>query len=132
MLPGLSAEQWSRPLRPLGTVVMCITFVAGAAYFLMGGKAETVPPWLYAIFALALVIFFVGMFVMFAGLLKAIRESKAGYTTTGGAYPELPQLDSKTGEVLREPGSARTREPAQASIDPTGDRCRLRIHDGAH
>lgn len=101
-LPGLTAEQWGRPLRPLCTVDVFLTVVSAAAYFLTGATAETVPPWLYVIVALTLVVFSVAMFVMFAALLKAVKESKAGYTTTGGAYPELPQLDSKTGEILRE------------------------------
>ena len=104
MLPGLTAEQWGRPLRPLCAVDVFLTVVSAAAYFLTGATAETVPPWLYVIVALTLVVFSVAMFVMFAALLKAIKESKAGYTTTGGAYPELPQLDSDTGDVLREAG----------------------------
>ena len=104
MLPGLSARQWGGPLRPLGTVLIFLTVVSAAAYFLTGATAETVPPWLYVLIALTLAAFAVSMFILFAGLIKAIREAKAGYTTTGGGYPELPQLDSKTGNVLREAG----------------------------
>ena len=104
MLLGLTAEQWSRPLRLLSTVLLSLTAVGAAAYFLTGATAETVPPWLYVVFALAILNAAIVTFVVFAGLLKAIKESKAGYTTTGGAYPDLPQLDSKTGEVLREAG----------------------------
>jgi len=104
MLPGLSASQWGGPLRPLGTVLIFLTVVSAAAYLLTGATAETVPPWLYVLIALTLATFAVSMFVMFAMYIKAIREAKAGYTTTGGGYPELPQLDSKTGNVLREAG----------------------------
>ena len=104
MLPGLTAEQWGRPLRPLCTVDVFLTVVSAGAYFLTGATAETVPPWLYIIVALTLVGFSAAVFIMFAGLLKAIKESKVGYTTTGGAYPELPQLDSTTGKVLRQAG----------------------------
>ena len=104
MLPGWSARQWGGPLRSLCTVLVFLTVVSAAAYFLTSATAETVPPWLYVLIVLTLATFAVSMFVMFAGLIKAIREAKAGYTTTGGGYPELPQLDSKTGSVLREAG----------------------------
>ena len=104
MLPGWSARQWGSPLRSLCTVLVFLTVVSAAAYFLTGATAETVPPWLYVLIALTLACYAVSMFVMFAMYLKAVREAKAGYTTTGGAYPELPQLDSKTGNVLREAG----------------------------
>ena len=104
MLPGWSARQWGGPLRSLCTVLVFLTVVSAAAYFLTSATAETVPPWFYVLIVLTLATFAVSMFVMFAGLIKAIREAKAGYTTTGRGYPELPQLDSKTGSVLREAG----------------------------
>ena len=104
MLPGLSARQWGGPLRSLCTVGVFLMVVSAAAYFLTGATAETVPPWLYVLIALTLATYAVLMFILFAGLIKAIREAKAGYTTTGGGYPELPQLDPKTGNVLREAG----------------------------
>ena len=49
MLPGLTAEQWGRPLQPLCTVDVFLTAVSAGAYFLTGATAETVPPWLYII-----------------------------------------------------------------------------------
>ena len=104
MLPGWSARQWGGPLSSLCMVGVFLTVVSAAAYFLTGATAETVPPWLYVLIALTLATFAASMFVMFAMYIKAIREAKAGYTTTGGGYPELPQLDSKTGNVLREAG----------------------------
>ena len=104
LLPGWSASQWGGPLRSLGTVGVFLMVVSAVAYFLTGATAETVPPWLYVLIALMLATYAVSMFILFAGLIKAIREAKAGYTTTGGGYPELPQLDSKTGNVLREAG----------------------------
>ena len=104
MLPGWSARQWGGPLRSLCTVLVFLTVIFAAAYFLTGATAETVPPWLYVLIALTFATYAVSMFILFAGLIKAIREAKAGYTTTVGMYPELPQLDSKTGNVLREAG----------------------------
>ena len=104
MLPGRTAEAWGRPLRLLSTVLFLLTAVGAAAYFLTGATAETVPPWLFVVFASATLNAAVVIFVVLAGLLKAITESRAGYTTTGGAYPELPQLDSTTGKVLRQAG----------------------------
>lgn len=102
MLRGRTAEQWSRPLRPLATILLAIALVFGASYFLTGATADTVPIWVLAIMALMGLTFALEMFFVFAVLFKAIRESKAGYTTTGRMYPELPQLDSETGEVVRE------------------------------
>ena len=110
MLSGLTAEQWSRPLSPLGKVVMSITLVAALAYFVTGSMAETVPPWMYALFALVIALFLLLFFVMIAFTVKASREAKAGYTTTGGLHPEVPQLDSRTGEVVRKAGQALTTE----------------------
>ena len=104
MLPGWSARQWGGPLSSFCIAGVFLTVVSAASYFLTGATAETVPPWLYVLIALTLATFAASMFIMFAGLIKAIREAKAGYTTTGGGYPELPQLDSKTGNVLREAG----------------------------
>lgn len=118
MLRGLSAEQWGRLLRPIAIVMLSITAVAAAAYFLTGATAETVPPWLYVIFALLVVSLSATVFVMFAGLEKARRESKAGYTTTGGMYPELSQFDSRTGEVLREGGQVLTAEQREGPKTP--------------
>ena len=88
----------------VGVFLTVISAVSAAAYFLTGATAETVPPWLYVLIALTLATYAVSMFIVFAMYIKAVREAKAGYTTTGGAYPELPQLDSKTGNVLREAG----------------------------
>jgi len=107
MLPGWTARQWGRPLKALGVGLLTFTWGGGAAYFLIGATAETVPLWLYVIFALAVLTFLAVWFTYFAAMIKAIREAKAGYTTTGGMYPELPQLDSKTGDVIREAGAAR-------------------------
>lgn len=101
-LRGWTAVQWGRPLRPLGTLMLVLTALSGLCYFLVGGTAESVPPWLYALFCAAILTFAAGLFFFFSGMVKAIRESHAGYTTTGGLYPELPQLDQR-GEVLRTP-----------------------------
>ena len=101
MLSGRSAEQWARSLRPLCLVMFLLTTVAAVAYFGSGVTADTVPWWLYAIAGLVVVSYGLVVFTLITTLLKAIRESKAGYTTTSGYYRELPQLDSRTGKVLR-------------------------------
>lgn len=102
MLKGRTAERWSRPLRTLRILQVAVMIAFGASYFLSGATAETVAPWVVALMVLMLLVFAVGMFFVFAVYVKAIREAKAGYTTTGGMYPELPQLDSETGVVVRE------------------------------
>lgn len=115
MLPGLAAAQWVRFLAPLSKVVMVLSLIDLAVYVVTGATAETVPPWMYALFAVTITIFFVVILLMFAGLEKGHREANAGYTTTGGKYPEVPQLDSRTGKVVREIGQALTTEqPARS------------------
>jgi len=101
MLSGRSAEQWARYLRPLCLVMFALTTATAVAYFGLGVTADTVPRWLYAMAGLVVVSYVLVAFTLIATLLKAIRESKAGYTTRSGYYPELPQIDSRTGEVLR-------------------------------
>jgi len=104
MLPGWTAEQWSRPSGPLGRVGISLALISGAGYFLSGSTAATVPGWLYALFAVTIANYLVAMYFLFALMVKAHREAKAGYTTTGGMHSEVPQVDSLTGEVLREVG----------------------------
>lgn len=108
LLPGRAASQRSRPLGPLSGILMALGFISGASYFLSGATAETVQPWLYALFAVTIMLFFVVMFVVFAVMFRAVREEKAGYTTTGGMSPQVPQLDYLTGEVVREVGQPLT------------------------
>jgi hypothetical protein len=81
--------------------MFALTTVTAVAYFGLGVTADTVPWWLYAMAGVVVVSYVVVAFTLIATLLKVIRESKAGYTTTGGYYPDLPQIDFRTGEVLR-------------------------------
>lgn len=81
---------------------MIFAGLSGACYFLVGGTAESIPWWLYFIFGVAVLNFVAGMVFFFSMLVKAVRESRAGYTTSAGLYPELPQLD-RSGRVLRTP-----------------------------
>jgi len=104
MLPGLAAAQWARPLGPLAGIMMALAFISGGCYFASGATAETVQPWLYALFAATILLILADIFVLFAMLFKAVREERAGYTTTGGMSPKVPQVDYLTGEVLREVG----------------------------
>lgn len=104
MVPGLTAEQWSRPSVPLGKIRISLVFISGAAYFASGSSAETIPPWLFALFAVTITNYFIAMFILFTFIGTAHREAKAGYTTTGGIHAEVPQIESLTGDVLREVG----------------------------
>ena len=104
LLSGLSAAQWARPLRNLSRAVFLLVFIAGGAYFASGATAETVPPWLFALWAITFATCGATYFITIAMLRKARREAKAGYTTTGGMHPEVPQIDYETGKVLREVG----------------------------
>ncbi|MDH6238544.1 hypothetical protein [Cryobacterium sp. CG_9.6] len=113
ILPGRSAEEWSRGIGPfvLSSMLLAVIFVP--AYVLSGATAATAPIWLYALFVVMLLLFFAGMFVFLAAAFKAMREAKAGYTTTGGQYPNLPQLESRTGVVIR-PAPTTTSPPPTA------------------
>jgi hypothetical protein len=104
MLSGKTAEQLGRPLRPLGGTTLFLGFFAGAAYFVSGTTAETAELWMYILLALPVVMLLIAWGFAVVAVVKGEREQKAGYTTTGGAYPHVPQVDSKTGEVLREVG----------------------------
>ncbi|WP_231556492.1 hypothetical protein, partial [Cryobacterium sp. MLB-32] len=73
MLPGLTAEQWSRPSGPLGRVGISLALISGAAYFISGSTAATVPGWLYALFAVTIANYFVAMYFLFALMVKAHR-----------------------------------------------------------
>ena len=102
MLKGWTAVEWGRPLRLFGILSFILAALSGVCYFLVGGTAESVPGWLYAIFGATVLNFVAGFFFFFSMYIKAIRESRAGYTTTAALYPELPQLD-QSGQVLRTP-----------------------------
>ena len=51
LLSGAPADQWAGRIRPSATATIPVALIAGAAYFLTGSTAETVPPWLYALLA---------------------------------------------------------------------------------
>jgi len=108
MLPGLAASQWSRPLGPLAGIMMAAAFIFGISYVVSGATADTIQPWLYALFAVTILLFSVVLYLTLAVYFRAYREVKAGYTTTGGMSPQVPQLDYRTGEVLREVGQPLT------------------------
>ncbi|WP_217424035.1 hypothetical protein [Agromyces sp. Marseille-P2726] len=99
----MSAEQWGRPLKFLSTSLVVIASAFGAGYFLSGATAESIPAWLFLLFVVMGVNFAAVIVVSLSGMIKAVRESRAGYSTTAGLYPELPQLDSRTGELLKTP-----------------------------
>ena len=105
MLRGPSARQWSQPLWPLSVTLSIFTVASGVAYFASGATARTVPFWLAMLMLLACLNFAVVTAFVFTFLVKAIRESRQGYTTARGLYPDLPLVDSKSGEVLLEAGA---------------------------
>lgn len=104
MLPGRTAEQWSKPIFKLSHITLGFTAITAVLYFAMGLTASTIPIWFWVLAVCTVGSFLAGLFSASALLWKASREAKAGYTTTGGGYFDLPQLDSVTGEVLRRPG----------------------------
>src|SRR5688572_14879680 len=83
-LKGWTAVEWGRPLRLFGVLSMIFAALSGACYLLVGGTAESIPWWLYVIFAATALNFATGMVFLLSGMVKAIRESRAGYTTTAG------------------------------------------------
>ncbi|WP_395244020.1 hypothetical protein ACGGZK_18145 [Agromyces sp. MMS24-K17] len=107
MLKGWTATQWGRPLRSFGILLIVLAGLSAVCYFLVGGTAESVPLWLYLVFGVTGLAFIAGMTFFFSGLFKAIREGRAGYTTTDRLYPELPQLDHE-GRILRTPAERAT------------------------
>ena len=104
MLAGRTAEQWSTPLFRLTYVMLGFTAVTAVSYFAAGLTASTIPIWFWVLVACVVGSFAACCYASVALLWKAHREAKAGYTTTGGGYFDLPQLDSVTGTILRRPG----------------------------
>ena len=99
MLPGQAAAQWSRPLGPLSGILMALGCISGGGYFVSDATVETIQPWLCALFAVTILLFSVVMFLSCSVFVTAVREEKAGYTTTGGMSPHVPQLDYRTGKL---------------------------------
>lgn len=104
MLPGRTAAQWSKPLFRLAYVTSGFTAVTFVLYFAAGLTASTIPIWFWVLVVCVVGSFAASLYGAGALLWKAHREAKAGYTTTGGGFFDLPQLDSVTGKVLRRPG----------------------------
>ncbi|MDH6238547.1 hypothetical protein [Cryobacterium sp. CG_9.6] len=102
MLPGLSAADWSRILRSRVRWLALFMPVPFAIYYVSGASMDTIPLWLYVLFGLIPLFFALSVFFIVAASIKAAREVKARYTTYDGIHPELPQLESRTGIVLRE------------------------------
>ncbi|KQO98380.1 hypothetical protein ASF30_09985 [Leifsonia sp. Leaf264] len=108
MLKGWTAFEWARPLRPTTHVMLSLTVVCLIGYFAVGGTAEAVTWWLSILIGLLVASFVLTLVFYFTAMVKAIRESRAGYTTTAGMYPELPQLD-RDGRVIRAAGHVGSR-----------------------
>ncbi|WP_156109984.1 hypothetical protein [Cryobacterium sp. MLB-32] len=104
MLPGPTALEMARPLRLWGIILLGSTGISAASYFLAGATEETIQLWMFPMFAVMVLSFIWALYRMFATLVKAIREEKAGYTTTCNFSPRVPQVDYQTGAVLRAVG----------------------------
>ncbi|KFF59211.1 hypothetical protein JF66_12930 [Cryobacterium sp. MLB-32] len=104
LLPGPTALELARHLERPAKICLTATGISAASYFLAGATEETIQPWMFPMFAVAVLSFIWGQYRMFAMLFKAIREEKAGYTTTCNLSPKVPQVDYQTGAVLRAVG----------------------------
>jgi hypothetical protein len=98
---GWSALTWSRIVRLvtiIGSSVGVLSFVLGWIPGLRDSPWWTVP--FLAGFGPALFVNVVSL----AGVRNEKREVAAGYTTLRRSYPEVKQIDPRTGEVIREAG----------------------------
>lgn len=104
MLPGPTALELARHIGLPAKIVLGATGVSAASYLLAGATEDTIRPWMYPIFAVAILSYIWMLYRMFAFLYKFNREGNAGYTTTCNLAPKVPQVDYQTGEVLRAVG----------------------------
>ncbi|PWC03210.1 hypothetical protein [Agromyces badenianii] len=115
VIRGPSAREWATPLGRLSWSLLGLTAATVVAYFASGATAATVPVWVYALIALTLLDYVAVLFLVFAALTAAMRESKRGYSTMAGFHHELPLLNPRTAEVLKTPGER------QAEIGRSGN-----------
>jgi hypothetical protein len=99
LLPGVSASVWQTAFQ----VISGVTSVGGvvlivAVTFHLGGEFDIT--WFYPLFV-GLALIYVTIFLTSH---RTKKESAAGYTTMWKSQPTLPQLDRRTGAVIREAG----------------------------
>jgi hypothetical protein len=111
-VPGISALIWNRTLALVYFAAFIVFLIVFLTAIVIGFRQA---PWfLWAAFSL-LGIAAVATLLLFAGRPLETREVRAGYTTLPRKYPELPQLDPKTGIVVRNPGEPYLRSRSAAA-----------------
>jgi hypothetical protein len=99
LLPGMSASAWDPVFRVLTWIAGASTVLAIAFEISPLGSGYSVD-WLIPIFVSYGLLYA----ALFARGIRAKKEVAAGYTTLWRENPTLPQLDAKTGAVVRKAG----------------------------
>lgn len=114
LLPGVSARTWQLVLQIIVWVATAATVFLLVANFVNGGRGFD-----FAYFIPMIAAYVLAYVAVFVSSARGKKEIAAGYTTLRRGNPTLPQLDAKTGEVLRKPGepylARHTRRDASAT-----------------
>jgi hypothetical protein len=103
LLPGVSAGTWARIIIWLW-IVSGVFFVVGfLLHFVPAAKQAVAFPG-FVLLIVAVVIALALRVVLLGGVPKSKAEACAGYTTLARKYPNLEQIDPKSGAVLRAAG----------------------------
>jgi len=101
LLPGITAFAWVRGLQWVLIVTLALfVLVLLAVVFAWSWLGSRI---LFVEIPLVVLVWVVPLLMRAAPYER--RESEAGYTTLPRKHPELPQLDWKTGAVVRAPGA---------------------------
>ncbi len=99
LLPGISASAWQSVLRVCFGIAAA-AMVATSAITIFRRTSGVNFTWFIPVFV-AYGLVYVGALVL---SVRTKKEVAAGYTTLGRANPTLPQLNAKTGEIVRKAG----------------------------
>ena len=101
MLPGPASSTWAKIAFVLAAA-LALQAVGWPIFYFATGSTKTSPnPVIYVyLWALGIgvVVYHILLLAMF---LRGRAESRAGYTTAAKRYIERPQLDPKTGRIVR-------------------------------
>jgi hypothetical protein len=103
LLPGVSAARWSWVVLWLWLLSIAC-FIVGFVFEFFPPLTHVLPFGAFALIVPAVVITFGLRVGSLTGLPHEKAETRAGYTTLRRKYPNLQQLDPKTGAVLRRAG----------------------------
>lgn len=105
MIPGSSSYELSRR----GLIVFLFVLGFGVVGVVLNIAARSLPAWAHVVFWIDFVLLALALTALGAFSLAARRrgseEVRAGYTTAMSSSQELPQVDPRSGRVVRDAGA---------------------------